>query len=733
MFFSSSHSHDPRTMEDFYRPLLIARGGPIAPTTVPGTDFVLKNHMVWLLRQNCQFHGFRDEDAHLNKYLSITQVMKQNAVSQDNISLNLFQFSLTHEAESWFYHIKTHSIHTWEEMILKFLLKYYPYSRALQLRKDILNFQQLPMESVYKAWERFKSCLQKCPNHRILLLNQIMTFYHGIRMIDQDKIMWDAEVYYDTITRVSAHYSETTSALSAKIEVLGKQTAYTIQSVQHQPGPGHPNTVYYSDSDESDEDEPSEVLDIQKPIHSLSGNPTPSSDSVKSSGSTTSHSDLSLPEYESFHFDLLIDPLPPADRSDRSDSQHEEFADELAHIISPPEYDHFYFDLMADQGELTRLLKENISDTSTKDLKINELNDFPLLLSDCDSTFSEEFSEIDLLDSFPSRNKDKIFDPEIFIIKGVQSQRFHILRLDDFSTFSFVSNSPFLSNPSEIETSLSFPFENEDKVFDPGTLLIDEVLYFMRRSPHLLNDNFKIDKCDIFSEISLKIVSSITFHPNDKEIRGEIPYDLKDLRACFQSSNHSVFDHLHVQGIENEAKTETFASLSYKMTKPPLDLGLSLDGFLKRRIYPHLTFALKWSTHELMECPEYIRPSSHRARKSSPTLDEAHLAPKQPIQVNKITSSCEICSGPHDTQYCMENPKQAFVEYASSRINKQTKDEAKEEGSVKSSETAYKDHEMTVKSEEEFEEETKEETKEKEDNLKHLNAFPAMKELGYHE
>ncbi|GJT82119.1 hypothetical protein Tco_1056461 [Tanacetum coccineum] len=30
-------------------------------------------------------------------------------------------------------------------------------------------------------------------------------------------------------------------------------------------------------------------------------------------------------------------------------------------------------------------------------------------------------------------------------------------------------------------------------------------------------------------------------------------------------------------------------------------------------------------------------------------LMEAHLAPKQPIQVNKIASSCEICSGPHDT------------------------------------------------------------------------------------
>ncbi|GKE31796.1 hypothetical protein Tco_1451118, partial [Tanacetum coccineum] len=46
-------------------------------------------------------------------------------------------------------------------------------------------------------------------------------------------------------------------------------------------------------------------------------------------------------------------------------------------------------------------------------------------------------------------------------------------------------------------------------------------------------------------------------------------------------------------------------------------------------------------------------------------LMEAHLAPKPPVQVNKITSLCEICSGPHDTQYCMENPEQAFIDYAS--------------------------------------------------------------------
>ncbi|GKB17115.1 MAK10-like protein [Tanacetum coccineum] len=47
-------------------------------------------------------------------------------------------------------------------------------------------------------------------------------------------------------------------------------------------------------------------------------------------------------------------------------------------------------------------------------------------------------------------------------------------------------------------------------------------------------------------------------------------------------------------------------------------------------------------------------------------LMEAHLVTKLSIQVNKIASSCKIYSGPHDTQYCMKNPKQAFIDHASS-------------------------------------------------------------------
>ncbi|GJX78144.1 hypothetical protein Tco_0324955 [Tanacetum coccineum] len=106
----------------------------------------------------------------------------------------------------------------------------------------------------------------------------------------------------------------------------------------------------------------------------------------KSSGSTTSHYDLSLPEYASFHFDLSIDLLPPADRSD---SYLEEFADELAHIISPPEYDHFYFDLedisSLDPPESTPVIDESTLLVTpfldSKEISLREVERFDLFFS----------------------------------------------------------------------------------------------------------------------------------------------------------------------------------------------------------------------------------------------------------------------------------------------------------------------------------------------------------------
>ncbi|GJU19662.1 hypothetical protein Tco_1153004 [Tanacetum coccineum] len=188
-----------------------------------------------------------------------------------------------------------------------------------------------------------------------------------------------------------------------------------------------------------------------------------------SSGSTTTHADFS--QYDSFIFDLSINPFPPADMSD---FYHEEFAGELAHIISPLEYDHFYFKIEPELGNFTMDVVDDIFDNSTREPRVhvsNVLPTHPTLHLDSDFTISSDSLGSDLVVSFPSGTRNKIFDPGIFI--GVQSKIF--LSRDAFS-ISFIRDPLF----PVIDTLLPFSSENEDKVVNTGILAAGE-----EQSPHL--------------------------------------------------------------------------------------------------------------------------------------------------------------------------------------------------------------------------------------------------------
>ncbi|GKG49383.1 hypothetical protein Tco_0515835, partial [Tanacetum coccineum] len=68
--------------------------------------------------------------------------------------------------------------------------------------------------------------------------------------------------------------------------------------------------------------------------------------------------------YDSFIFDLSNDQFPPASRSDLN---HEEFTDELTHIMSLPNLECFKFKIEPDPGDLTSIdlgIRKNVSTTN---------------------------------------------------------------------------------------------------------------------------------------------------------------------------------------------------------------------------------------------------------------------------------------------------------------------------------------------------------------------------------
>ncbi|GJW13018.1 reverse transcriptase domain-containing protein [Tanacetum coccineum] len=180
---------DLRTMEELCQPSLDGRGGPIAPIAIQATTFGLKNDMIQQVQNSCPFRGPGDDaNKHLDKFLHVTQSMKVNGVSDDALRLHLFPYSLQDRAAEWFDRLPRNSINSFDQMAKIFLGKYFPPSMVTKLRNDITNFRQRPDESLFEAWERYKLSIDRCPNHNMLPVTQIDTFYNGLTLRHRDTI-----------------------------------------------------------------------------------------------------------------------------------------------------------------------------------------------------------------------------------------------------------------------------------------------------------------------------------------------------------------------------------------------------------------------------------------------------------------------------------------------------------------------------------------------------------------
>nr|GEV75362.1 hypothetical protein [Tanacetum cinerariifolium] len=71
-------------------------------------------------------------------------------------------------------------ITTWEVLKTNFLNKYCPLAGTTKKIKEINNFQQEPDEILFRAWERFKELLMKCPQHYLTNMQEVILFYNGL-------------------------------------------------------------------------------------------------------------------------------------------------------------------------------------------------------------------------------------------------------------------------------------------------------------------------------------------------------------------------------------------------------------------------------------------------------------------------------------------------------------------------------------------------------------------------
>ena len=148
--------------------------------------------MTLKMLQNIMFHRLPSENPnmHLTNFIEVCDMIKYNGVTKEALGLRLFPLSPGDRAKHWLKSQPPDSITLWNDLVQKFLTKFFPPAKIAQLVQGINTFGQLEGENLDKEWERFHELLRRCPHHKLTRWMQVHTFYNGLR--DATRIVIDA-------------------------------------------------------------------------------------------------------------------------------------------------------------------------------------------------------------------------------------------------------------------------------------------------------------------------------------------------------------------------------------------------------------------------------------------------------------------------------------------------------------------------------------------------------------
>lgn len=177
---------DHRTMA---QRLQAPTGGFESAIVVPqfNENFELKSSIISLVSDK-PFHGNDDEEphSHIRHFESITSTTRYPDVPNTTVKLMLFPFLLDGVAKTWLEKEPPNSIHTWDDLVSKFINFFFPPSKTTYYRILITTFNQKAQETFSESWKIFKELLRKCPHHGFSLEHQLDTFYNSMSFNDQD-------------------------------------------------------------------------------------------------------------------------------------------------------------------------------------------------------------------------------------------------------------------------------------------------------------------------------------------------------------------------------------------------------------------------------------------------------------------------------------------------------------------------------------------------------------------
>ncbi|GJU34504.1 uncharacterized protein Tco_1182858 [Tanacetum coccineum] len=187
----------------------------------------------------------------------VCSTMKPREVTEEQIKLCAFPFSLADKAKYWLYYLPSGSITTWDQMKQQFLKKFFLASCAANIRKDICGIRQFNGETLYEYWERFKQLCASYAASGGALVHKMPTDARTLisnMAANSQQFSTRQECPKKSVSEVKTSYDQRLDNLNALVEklVMGNSTlqvkAYGVCSVV-----GHPTDMCPTLQDSSPE------------------------------------------------------------------------------------------------------------------------------------------------------------------------------------------------------------------------------------------------------------------------------------------------------------------------------------------------------------------------------------------------------------------------------------------------------------------------------------------------
>jgi hypothetical protein len=116
------------------------------------THYKVKPRIIKLVATK-PFRGLEDDNPyrHIKEFTMICNTVQQEGIPVAWFKCNLFPFSLEDEARRWYTLASVEAKGNWDELVEKFLLKFFPISKVQDLRRQVLTFKQGDDEGIDEA------------------------------------------------------------------------------------------------------------------------------------------------------------------------------------------------------------------------------------------------------------------------------------------------------------------------------------------------------------------------------------------------------------------------------------------------------------------------------------------------------------------------------------------------------------------------------------------------------